>query len=317
MVHRAGSGISHAIGTGSRDLSDAIGGISTMTAIDALEADRDTKVIAVISKPPGEGTTARLRERLARSTRPVVLCLLGAPRPHEPEKASGRLHEASTIDEAVSLALQAPGVGGATRRSLDPEAPRVEAALQVSRMRQGQRYVRGLFAGGTFCYQAQGIFRDAGLLVHSNSPVPGMRELEDPRTSRESSLVDMGAEIFVEGRSHPMIDASYRRKRLEEEGNDTSVALIILDFILGAISSRDPAGDLAETIRAVREAARRRGDHLCVVASVCGTEEDAQGLAAQTKKLLEAGALVFPSAAEAAVFAREIALKLNRRKEAR
>jgi succinyl-CoA synthetase alpha subunit len=317
MVHRAGSGISHAIGTGSRDLSDAIGGISTMTAIDALEADRDTKVIAVISKPPGEGTTARLRERLARSTRPVVLCLLGAPRPHEPEKASGRLHEASTIDEAVSLALQAPGVGGATRRSLDPEAPRVEAALQVSRMRQGQRYVRGLFAGGTFCYQAQGIFRDAGLLVHSNSPVPGMRELEDPRTSRESSLVDMGAEIFVEGRPHPMIDASYRRKRLEEEGNDTSVALIILDFILGAISSRDPAGDLADTIRAAREAARRRGDHLCVAASVCGTEEDAQGLPTQMKKLLEAGALVFPSAAEAAVFAREVALELIRRKEAR
>ena len=212
-------------------------------------------------------------------------------------------------------ALEAAGYGPAERRSLDTETLRARAAAEVSRMRPAQRHVRGLFAGGTFCYQAQAIFRDAGLLVHSNAPLPGMRELEDPRLSRESSLVDMGAETFVEGRPHPMIDAAPRRKRLEEEGEDPGVALILLDFILGAISSRDPTGDLAGSIRNVREAARKRGDHLCVAASVCGTEEDAQGLSAQVKKLSDAGALVFPSAAEAAAFSREVALALVRRKE--
>ena len=180
-------------------------------------------------------------------------------------------------------------------------------------MGPGQRHIRGLFAGGSFCYQAQAIFRDGGLVVSSNAPLTGMRELADPRVSSADSLVDMGAEIFVEGRPHPMIDASLRRKRLEDEGNDPGVALILLDFILGAISSRDPAGDLAGSISAAKDAAKRRGGHLCVAASVCGTEEDAQGLAAQTRTLVDAGAVVFQSAAEAAAFSREVALLVGRK----
>jgi hypothetical protein len=142
-----------------------------------------------------------------------------------------------------------------------------------------------------------------------------MKELANPRASIESSFVDMGAEIFVDGRPHPMIDATLRRKRLEEEGEDPGVALILLDFILGAISSRDPVGDLGPAIRAVRESARRRGDHLCVVGSVCGTDEDEQGLEAQAGALADAGVLVFPSNAQAAAFCREAALLLARRKE--
>jgi succinyl-CoA synthetase alpha subunit len=316
-VHRAGSGISHAIGTGSRDLSDAVGGISTMTGIDALETDPQTKVIAVISKPPGESATARLQERLARCSKPVVLCLVGAPAARGGSAPAGPVRRASTLDEAAALALHAAGASGSAVPLRDAATAREMAEAEVSRMRSTQRHVRGLFAGGTFCYQAQAIFRDAGLTVHSNSPLHGMVELEDPRVSRESSLVDMGAEVFVEGRPHPMIDASLRRKRLEEEGEDSSVALILLDFILGAISSRDPAGDLADSIRRVRHAARARGDHLCVAASVCGTEEDAQGLSAQTGTLVDAGALVFSTAAEAAAFSCEVALALARRGRAK
>jgi FdrA protein len=315
MVHRAGSGISHAIGTGSRDLSEAIGGISTMSAIDALEADRETKVITVISKPAGGNAAARLRERLAGCTKPVVLCLIGA-RGAAGEGPGGGIRQASTLDRAVALALEAAGLRGAAFPSVDADALRASAEAEVSRMLPGQRHVRGLFAGGTFCYQAQALFRDAGLVVYSNSPLHGMRELEDPRVSREDSLVDMGAEVFVQGRPHPMIDASLRRKRLEQEGENPGVALMLLDFVLGTISSRDPTGDLAASILKVKDAAGRRGGHLCVVASVCGTEEDAQGLSAQTKKLADAGAMVFPSAAQSAAFSREVVLALARRKEA-
>ena len=310
MVHRAGSGISHAIGTGSRDLSDAIGGISTMTAIDALEGDPETRVIAVVSKPPGENATARLRERLSRVAKPVVLCLIGSSDTGA-ESSAGGVRHASTIDAAVFLSLEAAGAASAGLRSIDREALRARAAAEVSHLLPGQRSVRGLFAGGTFCYQAQALFRDAGLVVSSNSPLHGMRELENAWKSSGDSLVDMGAELFVEGRPHPMIDASMRRKRLEEEGNDPAVGLILLDFILGAISSRDPAGDVAGTIGSIKEAARKRGGHLIVAASVCGTNEDAQGLAAQTKELLDVGALLFASAAEAAVFSREVALALR------
>ena len=324
LVHQAGSGISNGIGTGSRDLADAIGGISTMTGIDALEADPATKVISLLCKPPGKGVTARLVERLRRCAKPIVLCPLGA----EPDSfqgvdrpaglpgsgVGGEVRTASTIDEAVGLALAAVSAGEAV-------PPREDASLQdiasarIGDMRPAQRYIRGLFAGGTLCYQSQAIFRSAGLVVHSNAPLQGMLGLPDPLESCGSCFVDMGAEIFVKGRPHPMIDASLRMHRLVQEGNDPAVALILLDFILGAISSRDPVGDLLGAIRSAQEAARRRGGHLCVVASVCGTDEDAQGLQAQKRALAEAGVLVFPSNAKAAGFCREVMLALPDRQE--
>jgi hypothetical protein len=315
LLHQAGSGISAGIGTGSRDLSDAIGGISTMAGIDALEADPATRVVAVLSKPPGQATTARLLERLGRCTKPIVLCLLGA----ESADAGGfgNVRQASTIDEAAVLALGAVGVPAPAFLRLDPDVLRERAGAQLDGMRREQRHVRGLFAGGTLCYQSQAIFLRAGLIVHSNSPLHGMRELPDPQESREDAFVDMGAEVFVQGRPHPMIDASLRRKRLAREGEDPTVALVLLDFILGAISSPDPVGDMLPAVRGAQEAALRRGGRLCLVASVCGTDGDAQGLEPQARALIEAGVLVFPSNAQAAAFCRETVLALQDRKEAR
>jgi FdrA protein len=314
LVHQAGSGLSNGIGTGSRDLSDAIGGISTLTGLDALEVDPATEVIAVLCKPPGQAAMAKLLERLRACAKPIVLCLLGAeggPR----DGSSGKVQMAATIDDAVVLALAAAGAKA-------PAALRDEAAFQrdlaqarIGDMRPEQRHIRGLFAGGTLCYQSQAIFQKAGLVVHSNAPLPGMLNLADPMTSRENSFVDMGAELFVEGRPHPMIDASLRKLRLVQEGRDPSVAMLLLDFILGAISSREPVGDLLGAIRTAQAAARSRGGHLCVVASVCGTDDDAQGLQAQRHMLADAGVLVFPSNAQAAAFCRDVLLRLRDRKE--
>jgi FdrA protein len=311
LVHQAGSGISHGVGTGSRDLSDAIRGISTLAAIDALDSDRDTRVIAILSKPPGAETTARLMERLGRCSKPVVICLLGSET--SPGSTPRGVRPASTIDEAVGAALEAAGAAGAAAVGHDAETLRKLADAQIGMMRREQRWLRGLFAGGTFCYQSQAILQRSGLVTYSNSPLAGMRELVDPRQSQEHSLVDMGAEVFVEGRPHPMIDATLRRKRLAQEGEDPGVALILLDFILGAISSRDPVGDLIEEIRRVQEAARRRGSHLCIAASVCGTDEDAQGRTGQVQALMDAGVLVFPSSAQAAAFCGEAVVRLERR----
>jgi FdrA protein len=301
LVHQAGSGISHGIGTGSRDLSDAIGGISTMTAIDALERDPGTKVVALVSKPSGAETTERLMRRLAAFGKPVVVCVLGAR----------DTRFVATIDEAVMAALQAVGVQSPVSLREDSASVRKAAAAEAARMNPSQHFVRGVFAGGTFCYQSQAILSEAGLILHSNSPLPGMRELDDPRKSREHSMVDMGAEIFVEGRPHPMIDAALRKERVAMEGRDPAVGLLLLDFILGAISSRNPVGDLLDAIGEAKTGASRRGGHLCVAASVCGTRDDAQDFQAQTRMLQDAGVLVFPSNAQAARFTREVALLIG------
>ena len=310
LVHQAGSGLSHGIGTGSRDLSDGIGGLSTMAAIDALEADPETRVITILSKPPGEGARARLLERLARIRKPVVLCLLGSQ-----PCAPGSLHQVSTIDEAVGQALEAIGLPAPESLRFDARAMRARAAEEAGKMRMEQRYVRGLFSGGTFCYQSQAIFLCSGLPVYSNAPLHWLRDLSDPGASHEHAFIDMGAERFVEGRPHPMIDATLRRQRIRQEGKDPTVAFILLDVVLGANASKDPAGDLLDAIQAAQKEAQRSGRHLGFVASVCGTDGDAQGLQSQTRALSDAGVLVFPSNALAAAYCREAALMLMHRKE--
>jgi FdrA protein len=321
LVHRAGSGISSGIGTGSRDLSDAIGGISTMTALEALETDPGTKVIAVLSKPPGAAATQMLAQRLARCSKRTVLCLLGTDGgPTQPDPLRGspariERQSAFTIDEVVGLALRAADVQEPSFLRCAEGAMREKAANEVARMQPQQRHVRGLFAGGSLCYQAQAIFRRSGLLVYSNAPLPGSPALVDPNESCETSFVDMGAEFFVQGRPHPMIDASGRSKRLELEAQDSGVAIILLDFILGAMASRDPVGEMLGAIRRSRDAVRARGGHLCIVASVCGTDEDVQGLQRQRTALEEAGVLVFASGAQAAIFCSQAALLLAKRKD--
>jgi succinyl-CoA synthetase alpha subunit len=315
LVHRAGSGISHGIGTGSRDLSDEIGGISTLTAIEALEADARTQVIVLLSKPPGVATMRCLMERLVGCRTPIVACLMGSGPKNVTSGRQGAAHirVAATIDEAASLALEA--VGTPVPRNLRAAAGEMRSRVdrEVERMAHGQRYIRGLFAGGTFCYQSQRILREAGLVLYSNAPLRGVCKLIDPAESREHSLVDMGAENFVSSRPHPMIDATLRRERILREGADPEVALVLLDFVLGAISSADPAGDLLGAIGAAREAAQHRGGHLCVAASVCGTEEDEQRFDHQVERLEAAGVLVFPSNAQAARFSREVALRVRSR----
>ena len=103
QVHNAGSGISHAIGTGSHDLSEKINGLTTLSALNALEADAQTRVIAIISKPPAAVALAALLERIRTCKKPVVGCFLGV----DPASLAGRpnFQPARTIDEAVRIAV--------------------------------------------------------------------------------------------------------------------------------------------------------------------------------------------------------------------
>ncbi len=299
QVHNAGLGISHAIGTGTRDVSDEIGGITTFAALDALETDAGTQVIAFVSKPPGKKMFARLLERLQRSPKPIVCCFLGADRI---PAASKRLHFATTIDEAVLQSTQV--VGGGTGRWALSHTPEELARCERERTAWSpeQRYIRGIFAGGTFCYQAQQLLRDAGLEVYSNAPLDARFMLPHPHQSQAHTLLDMGDEYYTLGKPHPIIDGSLRKIRVKEESQDPQVAVILLDFILGYNASMDPVGELLDAIIQSKQVARERGAHLSVVASVCGTENDPQDLNLQTSMLTEQGVMVFNSNARAALF---------------
>ncbi len=301
LVHRAGSGISQAIGTGSRDFSDAVGGLSFLSALEALEEDPRTGIIVILSKPPGKAALAALAPRISGCQKPVITCFLGSQEKFWQGKTTPQ--EARTIDEAAVLAVTE--ITGCVPAALAADSRLLEELIQRERRGKAsaRKFVRGLFAGGTFCYQAQQIFREQGLEVYSNAPLPGNPELPDPSLSLKNTLVDMGADEFTSGRPHPMIDSRSRYERILKEAEDPQAAVFLLDIILGFNSSPDPAGDLVPAILNAKEKTSRTGESLTVIVSVCGTEEDPQDLKLQVRLLEKAGALVFPSNAQASRFA--------------
>ena len=304
QVHHAGLGISHAIGTGSHDLSDEIGGVTTFLALEALEADPTTQVIAIIAKPPGRSMAEGLVARLEMCSKPVVACLLGASR--DLAGTAGEVYWARTIDAAVQQVVAIFGGPPASSGGLVSSEERALAKSLRSTWMPGQQHLRGVFAGGTFCYQSQQILRDAGVATYSNAPLDEEHRLLDPQRSRQHTLVDMGDEVFTLGRPHPMIDSSLRRQRVLAEFSDPSVAVLLLDFILGYNAAMDPVGEILEAMLEGRKRRPGEAGDIAVVASICGTDHDPQDLALQSRMLREAGVHVFSSNARAASFCSEL-----------
>jgi FdrA protein len=207
LIHQAGSGVSNAIGTGSHDLSDAVGGITTQMGLDILGADPSTRVIALISKPPGAKTLADLQGRIRNSQKPVIGCLLGLGQTLD---WGPNFHQVSAIDQAVEQALVCIGATAAAKFLHLAPYDLVQLENEIHGWLPEQRYLRGLFAGGTFCYQAQHVLQSAGLQAYSNVPLDPRYHLENPEESLEHTILDMGDDYFTQGKSHPMIDARER-----------------------------------------------------------------------------------------------------------
>jgi succinyl-CoA synthetase alpha subunit len=293
LVHRRGAGISHAIGTGGHDLHKDVGGITMLHGLELLARDADTRAIVLISKPPSPAIARDVIAAARKAGKPVVINFIGSTE----DPSGGNLHVARTLDDAASAAValvkgRKPGRAAA-------------AAVKVPKIRfgKGQRYVRGLFSGGTFCYEASAILGD----VWSNAPVDPEKTIEDPWKSREHTLIDLGDDVFTRGRPHPMIDLRLRNDRLLEEAADPQVAVILLDVVLGYGSHPDPAAEMVPVLRKIK----KKSGSPVIVASVCGTDEDPQGLERQEAALREAGVLLTESNASAARLAGAIAAKLS------
>lgn len=279
-IHQLGSGITHALGTGGRDLSEAVGGITARQGLDLLGRDPETKVLVLISKSPAPQVADELL-RTARATgKPVVVDFIGyTPPAHQ----MGNLHFATTLDEAAEIAVQLADSTAET-------APLPE--IDLSRFAPGQRYLRGLFSGGTLANEALLVLQDYLPVVHSNVPLDETHRLADSFASQAHTVIDLGEDEFTVGRLHPMLDNDLRIRRLHQEADDPEVAIILLDVVLGYGAHPDPASELGPAIAQARARAEAAGRHLAVVAVVVGTDEDPQDLNAQVQKLREAGAHV-------------------------
>ena len=296
ILARKGLGLSQGIGTGGRDLSAEVGGVMMRQGLRLLQDDPKTQVLVLISKPPAPRVAASILSELG--SKPAVVCFLGGDA--APIAAAGAI-PARTLEEAAerAAALLSPS---------SPKGPAEEeiASLQAHiiqagrRLQPGQRYLRGLYSGGTLCAEAQVIWQDMGLRVYSNAPLHPALRLADAAGCRGHYALDLGEEEYTLGRPHPMIDLSLRLQRLREEAADPEVAAIVLDVVLGYGAHPDPAGELGPAIYQARAQAAHEGRELLVLASVTGTEEDPQRYSRQVRALEQAGAVVAPSNAAAA-----------------
>ena len=134
LIARQGQGISQAIGVGGRDLSEAVGGVSTLMALDALDADAQTRHIVLISKLPPASVAARVMDRIAASAKTFTVCLVGGGDRQVP----GNAETAVTLKEAAALACGGAGL-----------IPPFDAASLAAPLPANRASVCGLFCGGT------------------------------------------------------------------------------------------------------------------------------------------------------------------------
>jgi succinyl-CoA synthetase alpha subunit len=287
LIDRFGSGVSHALGTGGRDLDERVGGRTMLAAIELLLADPATTVLVLISKPPSESVARVILDAVRGAPKPVVVNFLGG----DPEavRAAGA-YPAATFEDAATIAtaLATGSDASAPPPSLEPvlvAAADGAAAL----LAPGQSAVRGLFSGGSLAGEAKLI----------------LKSVRGP--SAHDVVLDLGDDEYTVGRPHPMIDPRLRNEQILAAAGDPAVAVILLDVVLGYGSNPDPAGALVPAIREAREVAARAGRSLAIVASVCGTPTDPQGLGRQEATLADAGVILAPSNARAAMVAARIA----------
>ncbi len=294
QIHNLGGGISHAIGTGGRDLKSDVGAITAHQALDVLARDPDTKVIALISKPPSPDVATQLISAAQSTGKPVVIYFIGYP---APARKIGNLHFAVSLSEAAEKAVEQLSVN--SDQSLITDKPITG-------------YLRGLFSGGTLAFEMMVGLQASLSPLYSNSPITISQNLDDPLHSKAHTIIDLGDEFFMVGRLHPMIDNDLRIRRMKQEAADADVGMILFDVVLGEGSHLDPAGELAPVIKEIRE--KRIGElgELEFVAIVIGTDEDPQNLQSQVSQLEEAGVKVFRTATEAVEY---VSLRFGSKKE--
>ena len=295
LVDRLGAGISHAIGTGGHDLSREVGGATTLLGIRMLADDPATKVIVLVSKPPAPEVATKVLEAASATGKEIVVNFIGlkGDLPNLP-----RLHKAETLEDAAVLAVKLTG----STLPVEPE----DAAPSIPEFAKTQRFLRGLYSGGTFCYEASMLLQDLPGGLKSNTPITSEQKMDNPWVSAGNCLVDMGDDEFTRGRPHPMMDPSLRQARILEEAKDPGTAVILLDVVIGHGSHADPAGALAGVVGEARKIAAADGRNLVFVGSVCGTEGDPQRCAVQEKILRDAGVLLAGSTSRAVRLARSL-----------
>lgn len=290
IIDRLGGGLIHAIGTGGRDLNEAVGAITVKDAIIGLENHEPTDVICVISKPPAPAVRDEVVDLLEKCTKPVVAIFLG----EKPEAHQGKVYLAHTLEETAKIAVDLAKGSEVKKNYLEPLDFSCENPLG------DDKTVIGLYSGGTLA-------NEAGMLISEALDLGGVVKEEGfILHSQGYDVIDLGDDIYTQGKPHPMIDPEVRIDYIKKYGAMGSTGVILFDCMLGYGCHPDMAAALAPVIKEQLEHAKAAGRELYFVGSVTGTENDPQDYRKSFATLREAGAIMETSNARAIRLALEI-----------
>ena len=286
IIDRLGNGVVHAIGTGGRDLSDKVGAVTVKDAIVALENHEPTDVICVISKPPAKEVRDEVVQLLQSITKPVVAIFLG----EKPEAHEGKVYLAHTLEETAKIAVD-------LANNASVKANYFEAVTPPERTVPDEKVIKGLYSGGTLA-------AEAGMLISEALGLEGLVKEEGYiLKSQGYDIIDLGDDIYTQGKPHPMIDPEVRVKKIKEYAQDASTGILLVDIVLGYGAHEDMVGALLPAIKDAQEL----NPELQVVATVVGTDKDPQNYQEAVQRLQEQHVLVAESNAKAV----QLALRLK------
>jgi FdrA protein len=279
LLDMAGVGVSHVLGVGGRDLKEAVGGLATLDALAALDADPATDRVLLVSKPPAPSVAAAVTAAAEKLSVPVRSAVLS---PETPDLTAAV--EALLIDMGMDVPTWPSRPGPA------------ESAVPGAAL-------KGLYSGGTLADEAMLLAAPALGDIRSNIPLKPELDLGTDLSASGHVVVDFGDDALTVGRAHPMIDPTLRLEAIAGVASSGEPAVLLLDVVLGYGADPEPAGALVPALTAAREAAV---NPLPVVVALIGTEGDPQGWSRQADALSAAGAAVFSSNAAATRYALDL-----------
>jgi len=279
LLSKMNIGISHAIGVGGRDLKEEVGGLSMQMGIELLAKDENTEILVLISKPPEEKVANSILEKAQNFPGPVIVCFLS-----DTEYSDyANLHFTTNLTDTAAIVAEFFNINW---NPVDDTQ-----SLEKLETSPGRKFIRGLYSGGTLCYEALLMMKNK-IEIYSNLKLEGIKPLGNVLESKSHTIIDMGEDIFTKGRPHPMIDGTMRKQRIYKEAMDKETAIILVDVVLGYGSHDNPASFIVE---AVEDYKKTGGTGVQFVATICGTYDDPQDFVFQKKQLENAGVKVFDS----------------------
>lgn len=291
LIEQMGSGVTCILGTGGRDLKAEVGGVSMKADMLRLENDPATKVICLVSMLACREVMEEVLCEADKLSKPVVAVFLGADEAlYQGHKVKGTFNLTDAAKACVQMIT-----GRQPKLGYSDEEREALAHRIVNSRKADQKYLRGLYTGGTFAEETLMCFcRNAPevQLYTNRDNTRYARRLATHKISEGHTLLDMGDLDFTADAPHTVFEPTQRVLRLKQELADPSVAVVAMDIILGPGVAPDPAGCYLPLMKEHPE--------VCYICAVCGGEGDPQNKQAIRNMLASAGAVVTDSNQESA-----------------